>query len=61
MRELTTLEIERLDFTGLVPDMNMPERRNIRTTTAKKTKAKYSLKVQASVKRLNKKRHLHIA
>ena len=42
MRELTALEIERFDFTGLVPDMNMPALRNSAAAPAKKSHRKHS-------------------
>ena len=51
MRELTALEIDQLDFSGLVPDMNMPALRNSATASAKKSRNKYSLKANPFAKR----------
>ena len=61
MRELTALEIERFDFTGHIPDMNMPVRRQSASAPAKKQQSKYSLKTNPFAKRGHKKRRPQIA
>ena len=56
MRELTTLEIEQFDFTGRIPELNMPTYRNNVATAAKTSGRKHSLKANPFAKRPHKKR-----
>lgn len=46
MRELTVSEIDQFDFTGQVPELNMPATRETAATPAKSA-SQYRLKAQA--------------
>jgi len=54
VRELTALEIEQFDFSGRIPEMNMPSLR--REAAAKTPTRKFKLKAKVSAKRPSKRR-----
>lgn len=60
MRELTALEIDQLDFSGRVPEMNMPGLRQDSRTAAKNPMRSYALKTRRLPKFPSRKRHARI-
>jgi len=60
MRELTAIEIDQLDFSGRIPDMNMPTRRQDSRASAKHTNRSYALKTRPFAKIRNRKRPARI-
>jgi hypothetical protein len=50
MRELTALEIDQLDFSGRVPDLNMPAARQQSCASAKNQRNAKAVKMRALAK-----------
>jgi len=56
MRELTSIEIDRLDFTGQIPELNVASPRVQEVVSAKNTQRQINLNIRPT-----KKRRLQIA